>query len=230
MSLAHNTLATALCVALVACSSEKNPQPGLGKVALAMAKARLKKGDVETADATKKPPQVTREQMQALGRHVVFVSIPRFGIGVATVELAKNGPFRTFMGANQATVTLRGGIVTATRGLLVDLIAQELSVNPETLFQGTFPKTYTKTQRHLTGESTLATYEYSCAMAPLEQNETLEIFGKTHTVHQFAELCRRDGRAFQNNYWVEPTSNVVWKSNQSISKEVGHLTLQRVVR
>ncbi len=226
----HKTLAAALCVALAACSSEKNPQPGLGKIALAMAQARLKKGDVETADAAKRAPQVTREQMQGLGRPVVFVSIPRFGTGVAAVELAKNGPYRTFMGADQATVTLHGGIVTATRGLFVDLIAQDLSVNPKTLFQGPFPKTYTKSQRHLTGESTLATFEYKCAMAPLEQDETLEIFGKTHTVRQFAELCRRDGRAFQNNYWVERANSVVWKSNQSISKEVGHLTLQRVVR
>ncbi|WGI21019.1 YjbF family lipoprotein [Amylibacter sp. IMCC11727] len=226
----NKLLAGALCLGLAACSSEKETEPGLGKIALTMAQARLKKKDVEQASKAKPTPGVTREQMQALGRPVVFVSVPRFGSGVAAVELAKNGPFRTYMGADQATVTLRSGIVTATRGLFVDLIAQDLSINPDDLFRGNFPKTYSKTQRHLTGESTLITHEYACAIAPAPETQTLDVFGKTHTVRQFTELCRRKGRAFQNDYWVDPSSNVVWKSNQSVSKEVGHVTLQRVVQ
>lgn len=230
MSLSRTFLAGALILVLSACSSEKETKPGLGKIALGMAQQRLKRKGVEQADATKAKPQVTREQMQSLGSPVVFVSVPRFGTGVAAVELAKNSSHRTFMGADQATVTLNNGIVTATRGLLVDLIAQELSIAPQDLFRGNFPKTYTKSQRHLTGESTLVTFDYNCAIAPMEQNETLEVFGKPHTVRQYTELCRRDGRAFQNNYWVEPKNGVVWKSNQSVSKEVGHVTLQRVVR
>ena len=222
--------ATTLALGLIGCSSEEKKQPGLANIALSMAQERLKRKDVETASTTKAPPQVTREQMQALGRPVVFVSVPRFGTGVAAVELAKNGPFRTFMGADQATVTLRDGIITGTRGLLVDLIAQEISIPITTLFRGAEPKTFTKTQRHLTGESTLVTYEYTCAIARLPDPETLEIFEQTHSVHKYAELCRRDGRAFQNDYWVGQTDGVVWKSNQSVSKEVGHVTFQRVVK
>ncbi len=230
MSLPRTLLAGALIFGLIACSSEKETQPGLGEIALAMAQERLKRKDVETAGAAKAAPQVTREQMQALGRPVVFVSVPRFGTGVAAVELAKNGPYRTFMGADQATVTLRDGVITATRGLQVDLIAQEISIPPTSLFRGDGPKTFTKTQRHLTGESTLVTYEYSCAIAALPDAETLSVFGRTHSVRKFAELCRRDGRAFQNDYWVGRSDGVVWKSNQSVSKEVGHVTFQRVVQ
>ena len=223
-------LCGALSLGLVACSSETDTQPGLGKIAISMAQARLKRGDVEQADTAKATPKVTREQMQALGLPVVFVSIPRFGSGVAAVELTKNGPFRTYMGADQATVTLNNSIVTATRGLLVDLIAQDISIKPKDLFTGDFPKTYSKTQRHLTGESTLATFQFACALAPLEGTQTLEIFGTIHTVREYAELCRSKTRAFQNNYWIDAKTGIVWKSNQSISKEVGHLTLQRVVR
>lgn len=230
MSMPRSVIAAALFFGLTACSSEEQTQPGLGKIALAMAQDRLKRKDVETAGAAKAAPQVTRDQMQALGRPVVFVSVPRFGTGVAAVELAKNGPFRTFMGADQATVTLRDGVITATRGLLVDLIAQEISIPTLSLFLGTEPKTYTKTQRHLTGESTLVTYEYTCAIARLPDPETLDVFGKAHAVHKYAELCRRDGRAFQNDYWVGQSDGVVWQSNQSVSKEVGHVTFQRVVQ
>ena len=222
-------LIAALSIGLFGCSSEKETQPSLGKIALAMAKARINRGDVEQVDATKQTPQVTREQMAALGRPVVFVSIPRFGSGVPAVELAVNGAHRTYMGSDQATVTLQDGIVTATRGLLVDLIAQDLSLNPRTLFEGTFPKTYSKSQRHLTGEGTLATFEYACAIAPAEADEQLEVFGETHTTRQFTELCRSSKRAFQNSYWVDQNTGIVWQSHQSISKEVGHLVLKRVI-
>lgn len=230
MPVSRLLLLGALFAGLTACSSEEQTQASLGKIALAMVQERLKHKDVETAGATKAAPKVTREQMQALGRPVIFASVPRFGTGVAAVELAKNGPYRTFIGADQATVTLRDGIITSTRGQLVDLIAQDLSISSLTLFRGTEPKTYTKTQRHLTGESTLVTYKYNCAIAPLPDLETLTVFGKNHSVRKFAELCRRVGRAFQNDYWVGASDGVVWKSNQSVSKEVGHVTFQRVVQ
>lgn len=218
-----------LTLVVTACSSEHKKQPSLGNIAIGMAKARIQMGDVETAEPVKKPPQATRAQMQALGRPVVFVTVPRFGTAQPEVELAKNGAYRTYMGGDQSTVTLRSGIVTATRGLLVDLIGQNLSIAPDAMFKGSFPKTYTRTQRSLTGEGVLATYTYNCALAPTEQDETLILFGAQHRVRQFSELCGNEKRAFQNSYWVDNTGTV-WKSHQSVSKEVGHLVLERVVK
>lgn len=225
------TSLTALVAALLltACSSDDRTTPALGQVALNMARARIG-ADVETADAAKEAPKVTRAQMEALGQPVVFASVPRLGTGLPTVQVASNGPFRTFMGADKATVTLNAGIVTATRGLPVDLIAQDLSLSPRSLFTGKFPKTYKRSQRHLTGEGTLATSDFACAIAPMETDETLELFGKPHRVRQFTELCKNKTRAFQNSYWVERPAGIVWQSHQSVSQAVGHIVLQRVVR
>lgn len=219
--------ATTLIVA--ACSSEHDKQPSLSTIALGLAKARMQKGDVETAEAVQKPPKATRAQMVALGRPVVYMTVPRFGVTQPAVELAVNGRFRTYMGSDQSTVTLQSGIVTATRGLQVDLIAQQLSIAPSAMFRGSFPKTYTRTQRSLTGEGVLADYTYKCAMAPNEADETLTIFGRNHRLRQYTELCGNDVRAFQNSYWVDGAGSV-WQSHQSVSKEVGHLVLQRVVK
>ncbi|GGA08441.1 YjbF family lipoprotein [Neptunicoccus cionae] len=218
-----------LSLFLAACSSEHSTQPGIGDIALGMAKARLQKGAVETADADQSAPQATRAQMAALGRAVVYVTVPRFGVTQPAVELAVNGRYRTYMGSDQSTVTLQSGIVTATRGLQVDLIAQDLSLSPSSLFRGSFPKTYTRTQRSLTGEGILADYAYNCAIAPKDAGETITIFGRNHSVRQYTELCGNDKRAFQNSYWVD-SAGTVWQSHQSISKEVGHLILQRVVK
>ncbi|MBR9864510.1 MAG: YjbF family lipoprotein [Rhodobacteraceae bacterium] len=218
-----------LSLLLAACSSDHSTQPGIGGIAIGMAKARLQKGAVETADGDQKAPQVTRAQMAAFGRPVVYMTVPRFGVTQPAVELAVNGRYRTYMGSDQSTVTLQSGIVTATRGLQVDLIAQELSVSPSALFRGSFPKTYSRTQRSLTGEGVLADYTYNCALAPKETDETLTIFGQAHRTREYTELCGNKKRAFQNSYWVD-RAGTVWQSHQSISKEVGHLVLQRVVR
>ena len=229
MFLSRTLLTAALFFGLIACSSEKETQPGLVKIALEMAQNNLKLKIVETADTAKAAPQVTREQLRAMEGSVAFVSLPRFGTAVLAVELAQNGHYRTFMGADQTTVTLRHGIITATRGFPVNLITQKMSIPTRSLFDSDNPKTYTKMQRHLTGESTLVTYEYKCTITALPNEEPLNIFGKAHAVHRYAEICRREGRAFQNDYWVGRSDRVVWKSNQSISKEVGHVTFQRIV-
>lgn len=215
-------------LSLSACSSDNEVrQPGLGQVALNLARARIGNKDVEQAGA-QAAPQVTRAQMEALGRPVVFVAIPRLGTGLPAVEVARNRAFRTYMGADQATVTLKDGIVTATRGLPVDLITQELSLEPPALFSGDFPKTYSRAQRHLTGAGELVTREYACAIAPEPENQTLEIFGQTQRVREFTELCRNKSRAFKNSYWVSQ-DGTVWQSHQSVSKEVGHVIVQRVI-
>lgn len=220
--------AIVFALALSGCSSSDTPQPGLGKIALEIARARLAKRNVETVE-TETAPQVTRAQMEALGRPVVFVSVPRLGTGLPAVEIATNRGFKTYMGADQATVTLNRGTVTATRGLPVDLFAQDLGVTPADLFEGEFPKAYARSQRHLTGEGTLETKEYTCAIAPAEADEELKLFGETVRVRQFTELCRNKVRAFQNSYWVDD-AGTVWQSHQSISKEVGHIIIQRVVK
>lgn len=223
-------LLAGLCCALMACSSEDSQAPSLGQLALTMAQERMKRGDVETAGGVKKAPAITRQQLQSLNRPVVYVSIPRFGSALPAVQIAKNGATRTFMGADQATVSLSGGIITATRGLLVDLIAQNLSIQPKAMFQGTQPKTYSRSQRHLTGEGTLATFDFTCAIAPHPADETITIFGRQHRVRQYTELCQNKTRAFKNSYWVTRANGTVWQSHQSVSKEVGHVVLQRVVQ
>lgn len=214
-------------LALGACSSGTQDQPGIGKIALDMARARIS-GGTETAEA-QPTPKVTRAQMAALGRPVIHVAIPRLGSGLPAVEIARNRGFRTYMGADQASFTLQDGIVTATRGLPVDLIAQDLSHPPRTLFSGSFPKTYTRTQRHLTGGGALRSDEYACAIAPAPDPSRIDIFGRSHDTREFTELCRNTTRAFKNSYWVD-AAGIVWQSHQSVSKDVGHIIVQRVIR
>lgn len=217
---------------LASCSSEKEKKASLGSLAMGLAKAKFRKAKVETTDAAKAAPQLpSRAALEQYGRPVLFVSIPRLGSNLAAVQVATNNGFETYLAGDKSSITLQGGMVTATRGQLEDLFAQELSLSSAQIFySGAFPKAYTRNQRHLDGEGKLITKSYTCAIAPAQADETIEIFGRSHQVRKFTELCQNKVRAFQNNYWVDQRARQIWQSHQSISKTIGHVIVQQVVR
>ena len=227
-----SSLALAVAALLVACSSDEDKQPGLGKIALGLARTGLGNGRYEIAGAGSSGElvQLSRADLVKTGKPVIFTSIPRLGTSLPAIKVTQNGGFDTYMGTDNATFTVQDGVITATRGLIVDLIAQELSLRPAEIFYGgEFPKTYTRAQRHLTGEGTLETLSYDCAIVPHEADEKLTIFRRNHVVRQFTELCQNKTRAFQNSYWVDRRARQIWQSHQSVSREVGHIILQVVV-
>lgn len=217
-----------LALALSGCSSEEKTEPGIGAIALELARSRIGRNTVEEAEVAKPTARPTREQLAAAGRPVIWFAVPRFGMASPALELARNAGFDTYMSGDQTSVTLRDGMIMATRGLLVDLHAQDLSIAPINIFRGEFPKQYTRTQRHLTGEGTLSTLTYDCAIAPEPEAEQIEVFGQTHTTTRLTELCRNTARAFRNDYWIDSRSRRVIKTNQSVSKEVGHVSVEVV--
>jgi len=214
---------------MASCSSEEKKPIGLGTIAVGIAKAKLAKRKVEKAGkpTAKTAQTIPLEALKKYGRPVIYVNIPRLGSNQPAIQVAANGRFRTYLSGDKASVTLQDGMVTATRGQPVDLFAQELSLSPKAIFYGgSFPKSYTRTQRHLNGEGKLVTHVYKCGIAPLNADETLDVLGRMVHVRKFTELCKNTERAFENSYWIDRNARQVWKSYQSISKDVGHVILK----
>lgn len=229
MSFRRTTLALLAVAVVAACSSEKKKTIGLGTIAVGMAKAKLAKRKVEKAGkpATTTAQAIPLEALKKYGRPVIYVNVPRLGSNLPAIQVAKNGAFRTYLGGDKASVTMQDGVITATRGQPTDLFAQELSLNPAAIFYGgEFPKAYTRTQRHLNGEGKLVNHVYTCVIAPLDADETLDVLGREVRVRKFSELCKNSTRAFENSYWIDRRARQIWKSYQSISKDVGHMILK----
>ncbi len=230
--LKNTALALCTLAVLAGCSSDKEKKVSLGSLAMGMAKAKFgKKAKVETPDTATKATQLpSRTALEQIGRPVLYVRIPRTGSSQPVVLAATNGGYKTYFSSDKSSITLQGGIVTATRGQLEDLFAQELSLTPEQIFYaGPFPKAFTRNQRHLDGEGKLITNTYTCAIAPEPADETITVFDRTHRVRKFTEICQNKTRAFQNNYWVDRRAHRIWQSHQSVSKTIGHVIVQQVV-
>jgi hypothetical protein len=151
------------------------------------------------------------------------------GTGQTTVMILEqtNGPFQTFRGTNNTSVTLNAGIVTATRGMGVDMMAQALSVPASGLFTtGSFPKEIARVQRHLDGENLLESADFLCVLER-KGREPITIVDRDYATTLFEETCRNSNRAFLNRYWVGG-NGVIWQSQQSISSLSGHVITQRI--
>lgn len=182
----------------------------------------------ETAPATNSAAQKALSQIAKTGRPGLLTTVPRLNRTTVMVLEQENGPYRTYRGTNNTTVTLKSGILTSTRGMGVDLMAQAIGQPEAELFtSGSFPKEVARVQRHLDGENHPLSGEFLCVIER-KGSEELTIIDRKHATTQFEETCRNSGRAFLNRYWVGTDNGTIWQSQQAISSESGHIIMQYI--
>lgn len=221
-------LGLATAMALSSCSFFAPDSESLGGLVLTTASGAIATRDgEETASAPQNAAaQNALNRIASTGRAGLLVTTPRLGQTTVMISEQRNGPYRTFRGTNNTSITLKSGIMTATRGIGVDLMAQAISVPESGLFTtGSFPKEVARVQRHLDGENHLRSAEFLCVI-DRKGREDVTILNRKHTTTLFEETCRNSSRAFLNRYWVGTGTGTVWQSQQAISNTSGHVISQ----
>jgi hypothetical protein len=217
-------------LALTACSYRPGDKESLGGLLLSTVTdtARSVTGRKQAPTPNTDAARAALLRIAKTGRPGLLVSVPNLGQTTVMILEQDNDGYQTFRGTNNTSVTLKSGIVTATRGMGIDLMAQALG-QPETgLFtSGSFPKEYARVQRHLDGENHLLSAEYLC-VAERKDRETITIIDKKYATTVFEETCRNDRRSFLNRYWVGAGTGTIWQSQQSISHISGYVVAQRI--
>jgi hypothetical protein len=223
-------LGLAAAMALSSCSFFAPDSESLGGLLLTTASGVVTTRDGET---TTPAPETTAAQdalnrIATTGRAGLLVTTPRLGQTTVMIMEQQNGPYRTFRGGNNTSITLKSGIVTETRGMGVDLMAQAVAQPESGLFTtGSFPKEVARVQRHLDGENHLLSAEFLCVIER-KGREDVTIMERKHATTLFEETCRNSNRAFLNRYWVGTGTGTVWQSQQSISSASGHVISQYI--
>ncbi len=217
-------------MALSSCSFIAPDSESIGGLLVTTASGTIssgnEKGATASTDAT--AAQKALGQIAATGRAGLLTTIPRLNRTTVMMLEQQNGQYRTYRGTNNTSVTLRSGVMTATRGLGVDLMAQAIAQPESGLFTtGSFPKEVARVQRHLDGENHLLSAEFLCVIER-KGREDVTIIDKTHMTTLFEETCRNSSRAFLNRYWVGTGTGTVWQSQQAISSASGHIIMQYI--
>lgn len=163
-------------------------------------------------------PQGTLAEQQARIRTAVaasgydgallMVTLPRREAVATMAPSARSGDTEVWADASGITITLRHGVVIATRGTGFDLMASDMSGRIEAL-AAPGPRSYTVRMRHLDPEGVLVFSETTCSMRRADGGRV--------------EIC---GIAPDGSNWYAPRPETA--SRQWLGPDLGMIHLERL--
>jgi len=173
-------------------------------------------------------PRLTRAQVEAAGAPMIRIRLENENAISLMTAQARNGPYTTYLSKFTQSLTLRGTLVTASRGMGYDLLAVDARasdplVTPRPLAEwpARLQRIYRFPGNGPRGESLLVT----CGYRPGEVL-SIEIVGITYTGRQVEEVCEGESVSFVNDLFVEEETGFVWRSFQWLGPQQGRVDVE----
>ena len=216
-----------LALLLTGCSSGQDAPSPVFQVLKQQAKRigapRQKPGPAGTPDIS----NLSRAALKGVDRPVLLASIEKLGVAATLVFARDNAGYRTYASPDPITVTTRGGVVAATRGLIGDLLSADTDATIAAL-RARQAATYPRALRWIGGERQVLRFAMTCRMT-VAGPQTLTILQVDHATTHMVESCTpANGGAIRNDYWIG-ADNVVWQSRQYLHPAVGHMTTAQLI-
>lgn len=150
---------------------------------------------------------LTPEVLAQIGGPIMIAQIPSRDAVAVLTRAGTNDGVDTFLTQDGIGISLRNGMVTATRGLGFDLITADLA-EPLMALKG-FRQSSVRIHRYLDGENQLIVRSFTCAYS---------VTG----IRQVAETCTSSSDAFRNDYVLDKAGNIS-SSSQWVSPQIGSI-------
>lgn len=216
-------LGALVALALPACGND--PRTGAGmeiaRSALGPVAARLTGRKAEPAPALSDAE--IRSRIAAAGVPVVRLRAEKTGAVVYATLGARNGDVATWSAAEGISVSLRNGVLVATRGLDADLMLAS-GVSAARISSG---GAYTRQHEYLDGADVIQTLSYDCTARPAGA-EAVTILGVAYSARKVTEACAGPGGTFENEYWY--AGGGILQSRQVVHPGLGRLEIQYISR
>lgn len=141
---------------------------------------------------------------------LLLVELPRSNAVATLVIAAQNGDATTWFDPTGKSITTRGGVVIATRGLGFDLMASDVSGRLAAMKGG--PATYRLEQKYLNGEYQLFSIGFDCTA--------------TRRGGQMTESCKTASGTIENTFTLRNGAAVA--ARQWLGGDLGYANLRRV--
>lgn len=136
-------------------------------------------------------------------------------------KVAQNNGVETWSTESNETISTKGGVLIATRGLGDDLMSAT-AIGGEPLRAG--GSQYVRRYTHLNGLDQTVVRDFSCSTAS-NGSETIEIVEKSFPSIKTTERCTSGAMQFVNVYWWGGNGELL-RSNQWISPVIGHILIE----
>jgi hypothetical protein len=192
---------------LAACSSEKNQAKGIQSAA----KAKLQEAIAKRQGKAVAPKPLTYADIAEIQTPLAQVSVPSVGYKeVAKLVSTNNGYSNFYTGSNKSFV-MRGGQLTATRGLRFDLMSRDL-------------QSESRTYRFLSSTNGIEQIVVNCEVVS-KDTESVTILDRQFNLKLTEEVCRNEFRAFKNRTWTDRNGKIR-KAQQWISQRQGFAVIE----
>lgn len=169
---------------------------------------------------------VTRAQLDQVQTPLIAAALTGPGTFATLAPVGRNQDVVTWRSADQITLSLKQGVVVATRGLGQDLMAADVDGTLAMLAGAT--GTYTRIQTYLDGEYQTQFTAFTCRIEGAVR-EPIEIVEHQHQTRRIEESCFASDLRIANTFWVD-AGGTVWKSRQWISPALGYMETDLLVK
>lgn len=142
-----------------------------------------------------------------------------------SLRIGSNGDFDTYANQSRQSLTLKDGLIVATRGLGDDLLSSSTG-GAEALIRARKAGTVKREMRFLNAENQVIQRDFTCAIAPGPVTDVPSATG-TFRATQVVERCVRPGLTLDHAYFVNAQGQIV-QSRQWVGPRNGYLLVQQL--
>lgn len=213
----------ALCIASIGvfgCGSDQsNPAISLNKAIFA--KIASPAGQSSTSSAA--PDTLTRAALAGIGQPVKRVTVENYGAKGLIVNIATNGNVETWSSTDNRVLSMRNGIIIASRGFGGDLMS---AVVPQLTQVAKGGQTYQRRHVVLDGEDKPISLYFNCETRT-NGATSITVVERSYVTQHITESCSGTSGGFSNEFWVEH-GGILRRSRQWINESVGFVVIEHL--
>lgn len=176
-------------------------------------------------------PNLTRADLDKITGPLLETTVERrdqTGLLYISAEAQDATPGRVLLwrSGDNATLTLRNGVLVGTHGLGGDIISARVQVSGS----GPGPSASGPHVLHIRSRDNRAVrLALACDLVDLGP-ETIEIVEIRHATRHLQQRCEGAGGSVVNDYWIDHGAGLIWQSRQWAGPHIGYLRLRRLTR
>lgn len=168
----------------------------------------------------KAPPPVPTEALAKGPGHVLMVTLIGRNAVAPLTRVARNGDTDTWRTAKGVTLSLKGDLLVASRGLNEDLMGADIDGVREVIGSG--EGVAKRIHSYLDSEDQIRTRDLTCIITTAGPEEITTLAGKVETV-KVLENCTSTALVFKNTYWLDEIGGNIVQSRQALAPTVGYI-------
>jgi len=225
-------LAALLLLGLAACGNDKSAGMLAGIPVKELAQATLVEvglGPKPKAAAPAPPPDpallaAARKMLEDGGIPLFIVQSKSLGLQDYFSTLGQNGDVITWSTQSYKTISMRDGMIVATRGLGPDIMSA-FAPTTETVRRGTGT---TRRSYYVNDAADQGLrLDFDCQLKDAG-TETISLIGKPYVTHRIDEACTGAAGNFVNVFWFDNRAKLR-QSSQHLAMGIDNLLLQKII-